>query len=165
MKANSIPQISGNTGKLVGVVAVQTNGSLTIKLVGDTLQTKSEEFFGLETKEIVVPIQDVKGVEIGEGCTWSLFWLAIPTVFLFASLPMISNLAFIGIIFIVLALIIKQRYIAIYTTRTTLILFYQKSERVEQFRSAVIEACRPKPISISRPSPPPLPPPPHSLPK
>lgn len=162
MKANSIPQISGNTGKLVGVVAVQTNGSLTMKLVGDTIQTKSEELFGLETKEIVVPIHDVKAVEIGEGCTWSLFWLAIPTVFIFASLPITSSLAFIGVIFIVLALIIKQRYIAIYTTRTTLILFYKKSERVEPFRNAVIEACRPKP-NIPRVSPPP--PPPPSVPK
>jgi hypothetical protein len=68
----------------------------------------------------------------------------------------------IGIIFLVLAFTVKQRYIAIYTTRSNLILFYQKSERVEQFRNAVIEACRPKP-NIPRVSPPP--PPPPSLPK
>jgi len=148
MKANSITQISGTSGQFVGVVAVQTSGSLTIKIVGDTLQTKSEEFFGLETKEIVVPIQDVKGVEIGEGCTWSLFWLGIFTLWFF-----------IGIIFIVLAFVIKQRYIAIYTTRTNVILFYKKSERVEQFRNAVLEACRPKPTYIPRPSQPPPPPP------
>ena len=151
MKSNSITQISGTSGKFIGVVAVQTSGSLTMKIVGDTLQTKSEEFFGLETKEIVVPIQDVKGVEIGEGCSWWLFWLGIFTLWLF----------FIGIIFIVLAFIVKQRYIAIYTTRTNLILFYKKSERVEQFRNAVLEACRPKPTHISRPS---QSPPPPSLP-
>lgn len=151
MKSNSITQISGTSGQFVGVVAVQTSGNLTIKIVGDTLQTKSEEFFGLETKEIVVPIQDVKGVEIGEGCTWSLFWLGIFTLWFF-----------IGIIFIVLAFVIKQRYIAIYTTRTNVILFYKKSERVEQFRNAVLEACRPKPTYIPRPSQ--SPPPPPSLP-
>jgi hypothetical protein len=70
MKSTSITQISGNSGQFVGVIAVPTSGNLTIKIVGDTLQTKSEEFLGLETKEIVVPIQDVKAVEIGEGCTW-----------------------------------------------------------------------------------------------
>ena len=162
MKANSIPQISGVPGKFVGVVAVQTSGTITMKLVGDTLQIKSEELFGLETKEIVVLIQDVKGVEIGEGCTWWLFWLGIFTFILLAPLPIISSLAFIGIIFIVLAFIIKQRYIAIYSTRSNLILFYQKSERVEQFRNALLEACRPKP-NIPRVSPPP--PPPPSVPK
>ena len=151
MKANSIPQISGNTGKLVGLTPVQTSGSLTMKLVGDTLQIKSEEFYGLETKDIVIPVQDVKGVEIGEGCTWWLFWLGIVTLF-----------GWIGIIFIVLAFIVKQRYIVIYTTRSNLILFYKKSERVEPFRNAVIEACRPKP-NIPRVSPPP--PPPPSVPK
>ena len=151
MKANSIPQISGNTGKLVGLTPVQTSGSLTMKLVGDTLQIKSEEFYGLETKDIVIPVQDVKGVEIGEGCTWWLFWLGIPTL-----------IWGIGIIFVVLGLIVKQRYIVIYTTRSNLILFYQKSERVEPFRNAVIEACRPKP-NIPRVSPPP--PPPPSVPK
>ena len=151
MKANSIPQISGNTGKLVGLTPVQTSGSLTMKLVGDTLQIKSEEFYGLETKDIVVPVQDVKGVEIGEGCTWWLFWLGIVTLWVW-----------IGIIFIVLAFIVKQRYIVIYTTRSNLILFYKKSERVEPFRNAVIEACRPKP-NIPRVSP--APPPPPSVPK
>lgn len=45
MKSNSITQISGTSGQFVGVVAVQTSGSLTIKIVGDTLQTKSEEFW------------------------------------------------------------------------------------------------------------------------
>ena len=151
MKSNSVTQISGTTGKFIGVIAVQTSGNLTIKIVGDTLQTKSEEFFGLETKEIAVPIQDVKAVEIGEGCTWWLFWLGIFTLWFF-----------IGIIFIVLAFVVKQRYIAIYTTRTNVILFYRKTERVEQFRNAVIEACRPKPTYIPRPSQ--SPPPPPSLP-
>ncbi len=136
---------------MIGGVAIQTSGSLTMKIVGDTLQTKSEEFFGLETKEIFVPIQDVKGVEIGEGCTWWLLWLGISTLWFF-----------IGIIFIVLAFVVKQRYIAIYTTRNNLILFYRKTERVEQFRNAVLEACRPKPpIPRSSQSPPP----PPSLPK
>ena len=148
MKSSSIMQISGNSGRFVGMIAVQTSGNLTIKIVGDTLQTKSEEFFGLETKEIVVPIQDVKAVEIGEGCTWWLLWLGIFTLWFF-----------IGIIFIVLAFVVKQRYIAIYTTRNNVILFYRKTERVEQFRNAVIEACRPKATYISRPSQSPPPPP------
>jgi hypothetical protein len=42
MKSNSVTQISGTTGKFICVIAVQTSGNLTIKIVGDTLQTKSE---------------------------------------------------------------------------------------------------------------------------
>ena len=148
MKSKSVTQISGIPGQLVGAVPVRTNGTGTLKIVGDTLQGNFNSFFDLEIKEIVIPIQNVKAVEIGEGCTWWLFWLGICTLWFF-----------IGIIFIVLAFVVKQRYIAIYTTRTNVILFYRKTERVEQFRNAVIEACRPKPSYIPRSSQsPPAPP-------
>ena len=148
MKSKSVTQISGIPGQLVGLVPVRTSGTGTLKIVGDTLQGNFNSFFDLEIKEIVIPIQNVKAVEIGEGCTWWLFWLGICTLWFF-----------IGIIFIVLAFVVKQRYIAIYTTRTNVILFYRKTERVEQFRNAVIEACRPKPSYIPRSSQsPPAPP-------
>ncbi|MEG4326310.1 hypothetical protein [Microcoleus sp. herbarium5] len=153
MKSKSVTQISGIPGQLVGAVPVRTNGTGTLKILGDTLQANFDSFFGLEIKEIVIPIQDVKAVEIGEGCTWWLLALGISTLWFF----------FIGIIFIVLAFIVKQRYITIYTSRINLIMFYTKTDRINHFRNEIIEACHPKPSYIPRPSQ--SPPPPPSLPK
>ncbi|MEK0188982.1 hypothetical protein, partial [Microcoleus anatoxicus] len=113
MKSKSVTQITGIPGQLVGAVPVRTSGTGTLKIVGDTLQGNFTSFFGLEIKEIVIPIQNVKAVEIGEGCTWWLLGLGILTLGFF----------FIGIIFIVLAFVVKQRYIAIYTSSNNLILF------------------------------------------
>lgn len=149
MKSKSVTQISGIPGQLVGAVPVRTSGTGTLKIVGDTLQGNFNSFFDLEIKEIVIPIQDVKAVEIGEGCTWWLLVLGILTLGFF----------FIGIIFIVLAFVVKQRYIAIYTSRNNLILFCTKNDKINQFRNEIIEACRPKPSYISRSSQsPPAPP-------
>ena len=149
MKSKSVTQISGIPGQLVGLVPVRTSGTGTLKIVGDTLQGNFTSFFGLEIKEIVIPIQNVKAVEIGEGCTWWLLGLGILTLGIF----------FIGIIFIVLAFVVKQRYIVIYTSKNNLILFCTKNDKINQFRNEIIEACRPKPSYISRPSQsPPAPP-------
>lgn len=149
MKSKSVTQISGIPGQLVGAVPVRTSGTGTIKIVGDTLQGNFTSFFGLEIKEIVIPIQNVKAVEIGEGCTWWLLGLGILTLGFF----------FIGIIFIVLAFVVKQRYIAIYTSSSNLILFCTKNDKVNQFRNEIIEACRPRPTYIPRSSQsPPAPP-------
>ncbi len=51
-----------------------------------------------------------------------------------------------------LAFVVKQRYIAIYTSRNNLILLCTKNDKINQFRSEIIEACRPKPSYISQPS-------------
>ena len=153
MKSKSVTQISGIPGQLVGAVPLRTSGTATIKIVGDTLQGNFTSFFGLEIKEIIIPIQNVQAVEIGEGCTWWLLGLGILTLGIF----------FIGIIFIVLAFVVKQRYIAIYTRSNNLILFCTKSDKINQFRDEILEACRPKPTYIPRPSQ--SPPPPPSLPK
>ncbi len=110
MKSKSVTQISGIPGQLVGLVPVRTSGTGTLKIVG---------------KEIIIPIQNVKAVEIGEGCTWWLLVLGILTLGFF----------FIGIIFIVLAFVVKQRYIAIYTSRNNLILFCTKNDKINQFRN------------------------------
>lgn len=149
MKSKSVTQITGIPGQLVGAVPVRTSGTGTLKIVGDTLQGNFTSFFGLEIKEIVIPIQNVKAVEIGEGCTWWLLGLGILTIGIF----------FIGIIFIVLAFVVKQRYIAIYTSSNNLILFCTKNDKINQFRNEIIEACRPKPPYIPRSSQsPPAPP-------
>ncbi len=69
MKSKSVTQISDLPGQLVGAVPLRTSDMGTLKIVGDTLQGNFTSFFGLEIKEIVIPIQDIKAVEIGEGCT------------------------------------------------------------------------------------------------
>lgn len=153
MKSKSVAKISGLPGKLVGAVPLRTSGTGTIKIVGDTLQGNFTSFFGLEIQEIVIPIQNVQAVEIGEGCTWWLLGLGILTLGIF----------FIGIIFIVLAFVVKQRYIVIYTSRNNLILFCTKSDKINQFRDEILEAGRPKPTYIPRSSQ--SPPAPPSLPK
>ena len=58
-----------------------------------------------------------------------------------------------------LAFVVKQRYIVIYTSSSNLILFYTKNDKVNQFRNEIIETCRPKPSYIPRSSQsPPAPP-------
>ena len=58
-----------------------------------------------------------------------------------------------------LAFVVKQRYVVIYTSKNNLILFCTKNDKINQFRNEIIEACRPKPSYISRPSQsPPAPP-------
>ena len=44
MKSNQVIQISGTPGQIVGIVPVQSNGTITVKLVGEMLQISSESF-------------------------------------------------------------------------------------------------------------------------
>lgn len=146
MKSNQVIQISGTPGQIVGIVPVQSNGTIAVKLVGEMLQISSESFFGLETKEVFIPIEDVRAIETGEGCTWWLFWLGIPTLSIF-----------IGVVFIILAFIVKQRYLTIYSSRVNVIVFHRKGEKVAQFRTGVLEARYSKSLALAKP---PMPPPP-----
>nr|MCF6375328.1 hypothetical protein [Tychonema sp. BBK16] len=53
-------------------------------------------------------------------------------------------------VIIVLAFVVKQRYIVIYTSKNNLILFCAKNDKINQFRNEIIEACRPKLSYIPR---------------
>lgn len=148
MKANySITEVRGIPGKMLGVVPIPTSGSMRLKLTGDLLITREEILFGLETKETSIPVREIKAIEIGEGCNWFLFWLGIPTLLIF----------FIGVIFIVLAFVIKQRYVLIYTHSINLIMFYDKAEKIEPFKSAVLAAFQSRGNAPLRSVPPPPP--------
>ncbi|MEG4329748.1 hypothetical protein [Microcoleus sp. herbarium5] len=45
MKSNQVIQISSTPGQIMGIVPLQSNGTITAKFVGELLQISSESFF------------------------------------------------------------------------------------------------------------------------
>lgn len=127
-------EINGRPGVVWGNIIVPANGNskIKIKIVRDLLQTNVKLAYGLEKKDILTPISDVSSIEIVEGRLWWLLWLGITTLFMYL----------IGIIFIILFFVIKQRWIIFHTESMSLILFYKKSESVEEFRQTVLAVQR-----------------------
>ncbi|MBK4730205.1 hypothetical protein JJD41_10080 [Oxynema sp. CENA135] len=140
MQSDRNAQINGNPGKIVGMIPIRTNGSMRIRLNGDMVQAYSDSFFGLENEEFFIPVREVKAIQIGQGCTWWLFWLGLPTLTIF-----------VGVVLIILAFIVKQRYLVLHTSQVTLIIFYKRTEKVAQFRNAILEARHPKKPPIPKP--------------
>ena len=52
------------------------------------------------------------------------------------------SLYFIGLVFIIIFFIVKQRWIVIHTPSINLSLFYKQSENVEQFKQTVLAIQR-----------------------
>ncbi|MDJ0796940.1 MAG: hypothetical protein QNJ51_08885 [Calothrix sp. MO_167.B12] len=127
-------EINGRPGVVLGNFIVPASGRSKIKIivVGDLIKTNINLAYGLEKKEIFTPISEVQSIEIAEGRLWWLLGLGIFTLFAY----------FIGIIFIILFFIIKQRWVIIYTSSVSLILFHKKTESVEQFRQTVLKIRR-----------------------
>lgn len=142
--------IRGYAGKFVGVVPFQTRYDLTLRMTEQFLQAQIKGFFGLETEDLSIPLKELRAVKLGQGCTWWLFWLGFPFILFWG----------LGVIGIVLAFIIKQRYLMIYTTSEVIILFYEKGEKIAPFKTAVLEAMQPatspsNSLLDKRPPPPP----------
>ena len=131
MRDSSNIEINGNPGLLWGNLIVPGSGRLKIKIVGDLLHINSESYYKLETKDIQTRIQDIKSIEIASGPLSWLLGLGILT------LPW-----GIGIIFIILYFFIKQNWLIIYTTNISIIVFYNKTQDVEQFRNTVLRLAR-----------------------
>ncbi|EDX75457.1 hypothetical protein MC7420_1375 [Coleofasciculus chthonoplastes PCC 7420] len=129
-----LTEIKGKPGIIWGNVVVPASGrsKITIKLLDDLLQTRITLAYGLENKEIYTRLDDIGSIEIVEGRLWWLLWLGLATI----------GVYLIGIIFIVLFLFIKQRWIVIYAKSVNLVVFYNKAENVEQFRTTVLAALR-----------------------
>lgn len=130
-----LAEINGRPGIAWGNVIVPASGrsKIKIKVLGDMLQTNIDLAYGLEKKEIITPIVDVKSVEISEGRLWWLLGLGFTTLFVY----------FIGVIFIILFFVIKQRWIVVYTSSINLVLFYSKNTgTIEQFRHTVLSINR-----------------------
>lgn len=130
-----VTEIKGKPGIVLGnLVAPMGIGSrITIKLARDLLQSNVRLAFGLENKEIKTRVQDIGSIEVAEGRLWWLPWIGFATL---------SVSVVIGIIFIVLFFVIKQRWLIIYTKSVNLIVFYNRGENIEQFREAVFAALQ-----------------------
>lgn len=83
--AHTSAEINGIPGVIWGNVVVPTTGRSTIKIkvVGDLLQTNINLAYGLEKKEILTPIHEVRAIEISEGRLWWLLALGFFTLFLY----------------------------------------------------------------------------------
>jgi hypothetical protein len=137
-----VTEIKGRPGIIWGKLVVPTGirSRITIKLIGNLLQSNVRLAFGLENKEIKTRLQDIGSIEIAEGRLWWLLWIGIPTLFPYL----------IGIIFIVLFFVIKQRWLVIYTKSVNLIVFYKRGENIEQFREAVFAALQENPSTSAQ---------------
>ncbi len=148
-KSSQNIEINGNPGLVWGnlIVPDASRSKITVKIVGDLLQTNIESNYGLVKKDIQTRIQDVKSIEIAsEPLNWLLI-LGLLTLWFY----------FIGIIFIILYFFIKQKWLIIYTTTISIIVFYKKNQDVEKFRSIVLSLARQfnSPPSLSKIPPPP----------
>lgn len=133
LNKSKIPNpIRGYAGRVVGFVPVQTREDLTLRMTEQFLQVQVKTFFGLESSDLSIPLTELRGVKIGQGCTWWLFWLGV-TFILFWGL---------GVIGIVLAFLIKQRYLIIYTSSEAILLFYEKGEKIAPFKTALLEVMQ-----------------------
>ncbi|MEQ8970391.1 MAG: hypothetical protein RIE73_08345 [Coleofasciculus sp. C1-SOL-03] len=128
-----VTEIKGKSGIIWGNVVVPASGrsKITIKLLDDLLQTRIKLAYGLENKEIHTRLDDIGSIEIVEGRLWWLLWLGLATIWFY-----------LGIIFIVLFFLIKQRWIVIYTKSINLVVFYKEAENVEQFRTTILATLR-----------------------
>ena len=127
-------EINGKPGIVWGNLIVPASGGskIKIKVARDLLQANIKLAYGLEKKEIIIPILEIKGIELVEGRLWWLLGLGITTL----------SIYFIGIIFIIMFFIVKQRWIVIHTPSINLSLFYKKSENVEQFQQTILAIQR-----------------------
>lgn len=89
-----VTEIKGKPGIVWGNLVVPTGirSRITVKLVGDLLQSNVRLAFGLENKEIKTRLQDISSIKIAEGRLWWLLWIGIATL----------SLYLIGVILIVL---------------------------------------------------------------
>jgi hypothetical protein len=127
----NVTEITGRPGQVWGTVVIPTGGKTTMRIVGDTLQTTTKVNFGLEKKEVFTRIQKIDSVEIVEGRIWWLLVLGLATV-----------MGVIGFVFIVLFFAIKQNWIVVRSSTSSLILFHSDNSRVKQFCSNLLTISR-----------------------
>jgi hypothetical protein len=126
-------EISGKPGLVWGNIIVPSAGrsKITIKIVGDLLQTNIQSSYGLEKKDIQSRIQDIKSIEIASGPLNWLLVLGILTLSLYGF----------GIIFIIFYFF-KQKWLIIYTSSINIVVFYKKNQDVEKFRTKLLMLTR-----------------------
>ncbi|HAA28040.1 MAG TPA: hypothetical protein DCE56_10715 [Cyanobacteria bacterium UBA8553] len=134
-------ELNGKPGQVWGNVVIPASGKTRFRLTGDMIQASSRLFFGLEKKQIYTRIQSVDSVELVEGRQWWLLWLGIPLL----------SVVGIGLILIIAFLLIKRRWLVIYSQNAVLILFYESddTERASQFSQIILDQAR----QLNNPSP------------
>ena len=141
-----VTEITGRPGKVFGNVFVPSSGSITVKIVGDTLQTTLRS--GMEQTNSWVRIQNVDSVEIVESPEYLLLALGISLTL--AGLGALAGSLLLGLLFlaggiacIVYAFINKRRLLAIYSLRYTVPVFMTKpSPTYQQFAEHVMAIAR-----------------------
>ena len=141
-----VTEIAGRPGKVWGNVFVPSSGNITVKIVGDTLQTTLRS--GMAKTSAWVRIQNIDSVEVVECPEYLLLSLGIFLVLI--GLGTLNNLALLGLMFlaggiacIVYAFINKRRLLAIYSLRYTVPVFMTKSSPTyQQFAEHVMAIAR-----------------------
>lgn len=126
-----VREITGRPGQSWGYVVVPTSGKVTMRIVGDTLETNIATAYGLEKREVHTRIQRIETVEMVEGRLWWLLIIGIPLLFFF-----------VGIIPIVLFFLLKQKWLVIHNVSGNLTLFYSDSKKVQDFCRTLMAISR-----------------------
>lgn len=165
MQANQrITEITGKPGQVWGNVIVPSTGTITIKVVGDTLQASVQS--GLETKNSWTRIQNVDCIDLTEVPNYAIliFGSLLALIGLGGFISSSANgsspfLAFVflvgGIACVVLAIRKKRRLLAIHSLRNTIPVFMTKpTDTYQHFAMNVIAIARQlNTLAIPQPKP------------
>ncbi|MCY7273525.1 MAG: hypothetical protein LH702_07200 [Phormidesmis sp. CAN_BIN44] len=147
MQANQrVTEISGKPGKVWGNVFVPSSGTISVRIMGDTLQSTLKS--GVEKTDSWVRIQNVDSAEIVEAPEYVLLVLGVFLVF--SSLGLLGSAVILGLMFlvggiacIVYAFVNKRRLLVIYSLRYTIPVFMTKpSGSYQQFAEYVMAIAR-----------------------
>ena len=139
-------EITGAPGKAWGNVLVPTKGTITVKIIGDTLHGTVKT--GLEKKESWIRIQNIDSIEILEAPIYVL--LAIGGFLVLSGLNLLDKSFMFALVLIlggatVIAFAInnKRRCLAIYSHRNTIAVFMNNSpNNYQQFSMNVLAIAR-----------------------
>ncbi len=144
-------EITGSCAQIWNGVIIPTNGTISVKIDGNNLNSTVKS--GLEKKDSRTRIQNIDSVEIHTAPIYLLLAIGIglALIGLIGWISTLSNgsspmfaffLLLVGIAAIVLSILNKQRYMAIYSLRYTIVLFMKGSpELYQQFALRVMAAA------------------------
>ncbi len=139
-------EISGRPGKVWGNVFVPSSGTVSVRIIGDTLQSTLKS--GVEKTDSWVRIQNVDSAEIVEAPEYVLLVLGVFLILF--SLGTLASAVILGLMFLVggIACIVyaftnKRRLLVIYSLRYTIPVFMTKpSSSYQQFAEHVMAIAR-----------------------
>ena len=147
MQSNQrVTEISGRPGKVWGNVFVPSSGTVSVRIMGDTLHATLKS--GVEKTDSWVRIQNVDSAEIVEAPEYLLLVFGVFLVLF--SLGLLASVGLLGLMFLVLgivcivsAFINKRRLLVIYSLRYTIAVFMTKPPgSYQQFAEHVMAIAR-----------------------